>query len=89
MIESAIESADFDANKFRKKGVAAHNEWYNSLIAALKSLIPYTTENYKSGPTFNFHGTGDWNDFLSGNKSAPAAKTTPAPETKVEAPKKE
>ena len=83
-----MESADFDANKFRKKGVAAHNEWYNTLIAALKSLIAYTNENYKSGPTFNFHGTANWNDFLSGNKSSPAAKPSTVPETKVEAAKK-
>jgi len=88
VIESSIEAADYDANRFRKLKVAEHNEWYNALIAATKTLIPYTTENFPMGLNYNFNGSGSWNDLLSG--TATTAKPTQAASTPApSAPKKE
>lgn len=69
VIESSIEAADYDANKFRKLKVVEHNDWYNALIAATKTLLPYTAEHFPMGLNFNFNGTGNWNDLLNGGGS--------------------
>lgn len=88
-IESCMESADYDANRFRKLKIPGHNEWYASLTAALKSLVAYTTENYPSGVLYDREGTADWSQFLAGSDkgSASVSKTeAPTAAKKEEAP---
>ena len=61
----------------------AHNDWYNEVLESVKVIHVYATKNYSTGLTFNFNGSSDWSDMLSG-KSAPVQQqqqhsTAPAP----------
>ena len=76
-IESCIEAADYDANKFRKLKIPGHNEWYAALLQTLKALIAYASENFSSGANYDMGGKGDWNQFLAGDKQAPVAVQKP------------
>ena len=75
--QGAIESSEFQANKFRTQKVQAVNEWYNALLASIKTLQKEVKESYPTGVTYNFHGTGSWDGLLTG--SAPQSQSQSPP----------
>jgi hypothetical protein len=84
-IESCIEAADYDANKFRKLKLPGHNEWYAALLQTMKALVAYASEHFPTGASYDREGKGDWNQFLAGDdKKAPTEQKPAATVVKKE-----
>lgn len=67
IFQGALEASEFNANRYRVHKVMPVNDWYASFLLAVKAFKKEVNEGYPSGLTYNFNGTGSWNDLLTGN----------------------
>lgn len=63
----AIESSQFNANRFRIHKNAQINEWFNLIFNAVKNYKIQVLSQYGTGITYNNNGAGNWNDLFTGN----------------------
>ena len=70
----AIEGSEFNANRFRVNKVQAHNDWYNLLINAVKTLKKEVMARFATGITYSYNGTGSWDTLGSAEPQQTSTK---------------
>lgn len=60
-----IESSEYTALKFKSEKIQEVNQWYNTLVSAVKELIKYIKENFPTGPSFNAKGDSDYQELIN------------------------